>query len=124
MLLIVGQTAAQGETSTGTLYGDLQDVTQSMLDRAAGDGNNFLHPNANYEQTRYYPASQINTGNVRNLRPAWVFQTEVVDTMETSPIVVNGIMYVTTAFNHVYALDARTGQQIWHHKHAMGPVTT
>ncbi|AZQ69595.1 quinonprotein alcohol dehydrogenase [Silicimonas algicola] len=95
-----------------------------MLTRAAGDGNNFLHTNGNYAQTRYYPASQINTSNVKNLRPAWVFQTEVVDTMETSPIVVNGIMYVTTAFNHVYALDARTGKQIWHHKHSMGPVTT
>ncbi|WP_206508439.1 pyrroloquinoline quinone-dependent dehydrogenase [Silicimonas algicola] len=117
--------SAQEEVAGGTtLYGDLQSVTQSMLTRAAGDGNNFLHTNGNYAQTRYYPASQINTSNVKNLRPAWVFQTEVVDTMETSPIVVNGIMYVTTAFNHVYALDARTGKQIWHHKHSMGPVTT
>ncbi len=122
-LVIVASASAQ-EVSTGTLYGDLQSVTQDMLNRAAGDGNNFLHTNANYAQTRYYPASQINTDNVKNLRPAWIFQTEIVDTMETSPIVVNGIMYVTTAFNHVYALDARTGQQIWHFKHAMGPVTT
>jgi PQQ-dependent dehydrogenase (methanol/ethanol family) len=53
-----------------------------------------------------------------------VFQTEIVDSMETSPIVVDGIMYVTTAFNHAYALDAKTGEQIWHYKHAMGPITT
>jgi alcohol dehydrogenase (cytochrome c) len=112
------------EVVHATLYGDLQSVTQDMLNRAAGDGNNFLHANGNYNQTRYYPASQINTENVNDLRPAWIFQTEVVDSMETSPIVVNGIMYVTTAFNHVYALDARTGQEIWHYKHAMGPVTT
>ncbi len=123
-LLSIGAASAQDETSTSTLYGDLQSVDQSMLERAAGDGNNFLHTNGNYEQTRYYPASQINTDNVKNLRPAWLFQTEIVDSMETSPIVVNGIMYVSTAFNHVYALDARTGKQIWHHKHAMGPVTT
>lgn len=121
--LCAGGASAQ-EVSTGTLYGDLQTVTQDMLSRAAGDGNNFLHTNGNYAQTRYYPASQINTGNVRDLRPAWVFQTEIVDTLETSPIVVNGIMYVTTAFDHVYALDARTGAQIWHHKHDMGPITT
>ncbi|MSU90266.1 PQQ-binding-like beta-propeller repeat protein [Rhodobacteraceae bacterium 2CG4] len=119
-----GPASAQEETSASTLYGDLQHVTQDMLERAAGDGNNFLHTNGNYEQTRYYPASQINTGNVQNLRPAWIFQTEVVDSLETSPIVVNGIMYVTTSFNHVYALDARTGRQIWHYKHQMGPVTT
>ncbi len=116
--------AAQDEVVNSTLYGDLGSVTQDMLTHAGGDGNNFLHSNGNYAQTRYYPGSQINTQNVRNLRPAWIFQTEVVDSLETSPIIVNGVMYVTTAFDHVYALDARTGQQIWHHKHEMGPVTT
>ncbi|MGI9492870.1 MAG: pyrroloquinoline quinone-dependent dehydrogenase, partial [Geminicoccaceae bacterium] len=50
--------------------------------------------------------------------------TEVVDSLETTPIVVNSIMYITTSFNHVYALDARTGQEIWHFKHNMGPITT
>jgi len=112
------------EVDSGTLYGDMLTVTQDMLSRAAGDGNNFLHTNGNYEQTRYYPNRQINTTNVSKLRPAWIFQTEVVDSMETTPIVVNGVMYVTTAFNHVYALNARTGEQIWHHKHNMGPITT
>ncbi|MBD3679033.1 MAG: PQQ-binding-like beta-propeller repeat protein [Rhodobacteraceae bacterium] len=121
---VANSATAQEETTSSTLYGDMQYVTQDMLTRADGDGNNFLHTNHNYAQTRYYPASQINTSNVGKLRPAWIFQTEVVDTMETSPIVVNGVMYVTTAFNHVYALNARTGEQIWHHKHSMGPVTT
>lgn len=124
LALVAGLASAQEEVGGGTLYGDLSYVTQDMLSRAAGDGNNFLHTNGNYDQTRYYPSRQINTDNVRNLRPAWILQTEIVDTMETTPIVVNGIMYVTTAFNHVYALDARTGAQIWHHKHDMGPITT
>ena len=44
--------------------------------------------------------------------------------METTPIVVNGVMYVTTSFDHVYALNAKTGEEYWHYKHAMGPVTT
>ena len=112
------------EVEKGTLYGDMHTVSQDMLTRADGDGNNFLHTNGNYHQTRYYPNRQINTGNVSKLRPAWIFQTEVVDSMETTPIVVNGVMYVTTAFNHVYALNARTGEEIWHHKHNMGPITT
>jgi alcohol dehydrogenase (cytochrome c) len=99
-------------------------VSQDLLNRAAGDGNNFLHTNGNYHQTRYYPNRQINVSNVSKLRPAWMFQTEVKESLETTPIVVNGIMYVTTAFDHVYALDARTGEQIWHYKHAMGPITT
>jgi len=123
MLSVSGIAAAQ-EVVKATLFGDMQTVTQDLLNRAAGDGNNFLHTNGNYHQTRYYPSSQINAGNVSKLRPAWIFQTEVMDTMETSPIVINGVMYVTTAFNHVYALDARTGQQLWHYKHDMGPITT
>jgi glucose dehydrogenase len=44
--------------------------------------------------------------------------------METAPIVVNGVMYLTTAFNHVYAIDAATGKEFWHYKHKMGPITT
>lgn len=119
-----GSAHAAEETSTTTVYGDMSQVSQDMLSRAGGDANNFLHTNGNYHQTRYYPSAQINTSNVKNLRPAWIFQTEIVDSMETTPIVVNGTMYVTTAFNHVYALDARTGQQIWHFKHKMGPITT
>ncbi len=117
-------TAGAQEVKRGTLYGDMGVVTQDLLNRAAGDGNNFLHTNGNYQQTRYYPNRQINVDNVANLRPAWIFQTEIVETMETTPIIINGIMYVTTAFDHVYALDARTGQQIWHYKHNMGAITT
>jgi alcohol dehydrogenase (cytochrome c) len=116
-------TASSQEVKAAVKYGDMQTVTQDLLDRAAGDGNNFLHTNGNYKQTRYYPNRQINTGNVTKLRPAWLFQTEVKETMETTPIVVNGIMYVTTAFDHVYALDARTGEELWHYKHKMGPIT-
>ena len=112
------------ETTTTTVYGDMSAVTQDMLNRAQNDANNFLHTNGNYAQTRYYPSAQINTTNVKKLRPAWIFQTEIVESMETSPIVVNGVMYVTTSFNHAYALDARTGEQIWHFKHKMGPITT
>ena len=123
-LLTMAPMVARSETGSGTLYGDMHTVTQDMLNRAAGDGNNFLHTNGNYEQTRYYPARQINASNVGNLRPAWIFQTEVVESMETSPIIVDGVMYVTTSFNHVYALNAETGEQIWHYKHKMGPITT
>jgi PQQ-dependent dehydrogenase (methanol/ethanol family) len=99
-------------------------VTQEQLNAAAGDEKNFLHTNGNYDQTRYYPGKQINTSNVGKLRPAWIFQTEVKESLETTPIVVDGVMYVTTSFNHVYAINAKTGEQYWHYKHKMGPITT
>jgi len=112
------------EIGNGTLYGNMNTVTQDMLSRADGDANNFLHTNGNYDQTRFYPASQINAGNVKQLRPAWIFQTEVMESMETTPLIINGIMYLTTSFNHVYAVNAATGEEIWHYKHKMGPITT
>jgi len=99
-------------------------VTQQMLDGAANDRNNFLHTNGDYTQKRFHPANQINAGNVRRLHPAWIFQTEVKESMETSPIVVNGVMYVTTSFSQVYALNAATGEQLWQYKHPLGPITT
>ena len=114
---------AGDEVGSSTLYGNLQTVTQDMLDRAAGDANNFLHTNGNYDQTRYYTARQINRKNVHKLERAWVFKTEIVESMETSPIIVNGTMYISTSFNHVHALDAATGKEKWHFKHEMGPIT-
>jgi len=122
------QALAQEETPAAptTKHKDapVASVSQEQLSGAAGDENNFLHTNGNYEQTRYYPGKQINTSNVGKLRPAWIFQTEVKESLETTPIVVGEVMYVTTSFNHVYAINAKTGEAYWHYKHKMGPVTT
>jgi glucose dehydrogenase len=118
---------AVGAMLAGSAMADVNktiSVDQAKLSAAANDGNNFLHSNANYAQTRYYPAKQINTANVSKLRPAFTFQTEVLESMETAPIVVDGVMYLTTSYNHVYAIDAVSGKQLWHYKHKMGPVTT
>jgi PQQ-dependent dehydrogenase (methanol/ethanol family) len=99
-------------------------VQQSQLTAADKDVNNNLHSNGSYAQTRYNLNKQINGDNVSKLRPAFTFQTEVLESMQTAPIVVDGIMYITTSYNHVYAIDAVTGKQFWHYKHKMGPVTT
>jgi alcohol dehydrogenase (cytochrome c) len=99
-------------------------VTQDQLSSAHKQADHWLHTNGNYAQTRFYPGKQINIANVKNLRPEFSFQTEVRESMQTAPIVVNGIMYMTTSFNHVYALDAVTGKEYWHYKHKMGPITT
>ena len=119
--LAVTQTG-KGQETAPPRYGDLSVVTQDLLDGAADDGNNFLLTNGNYAQTRFYPNRQINIRNVSRLRPAWIFQTDVQESMETSPIVANGIMYITTSFDHVYAVNARTGEQIWEYVQKLGPI--
>ncbi len=111
-------------TTTGAPVPKGIDVSQKQLGNADGQSVNWLHTNGGYAQTRYYPGKKIDTGNVRKLRPAFVFQTEVLESMETAPIVVDGVMYLTTSFDHVYAIDAATGKEFWHYKHKMGPVTT
>ena len=117
-----GEISNAGEDAAGVA--PMRPVTQDQLNAAASDEANFLHTNGNYDQTRYFPGKQIDTSNVGKLHPAWIFQTEVKESMETTPIVVNGVMYVTTSFDHVYALNAKTGEQYWHYKHKMGPITT
>src|SRR5271167_3548423 len=114
----------KGASSMTTATAAITSVSQQQLNNAHKDGENFLQTNANYEQTRFYPNAQINRGNVRHLHPAWIFTTEVKESLETSPIIVNGVMYVTTSYSHVYALDAKTGAEIWHYKPKLGPVTT
>ncbi len=122
--LVIAASAGAQEVQHAVKYGDMTTATQDLLTRANSDGNNFLHTNANYAQTRYYPNAQINRQNVSHLRPAWIFQTDIQESLETTPIVIHGVMYVTTAFDHIYALDARTGDELWEYKHKLGPITT
>jgi len=127
-LPLIGVALAQEEVKGGAGGGaaaapTATNVSQSMLNNAAKDSKNFLATNGNYDQTRFHPANQITAGNVKDLHAAWIFQTDVRESTETSPIIVDGIMYVTTSFDHVYAINARTGEQIWEYKHEMGPIT-
>jgi PQQ-dependent dehydrogenase (methanol/ethanol family) len=118
-LLLGAHAGAQEQVQTAT-PSTLRTVSQEMLNRAASDPNNWLLYGGNYDNTRYTTASQINTSNVQDLRVAWVFQTGIVDSFENTPIVVNGTMYVTTPFNHVFAVDASNGKQLWHYEHKLG----
>jgi alcohol dehydrogenase (cytochrome c) len=117
------QEIEKGAASGGT-SAPATSVSQEQLSAAVKDEINFLHTNGNYAQTRYFPGKQIDKSNVAKLHPAWIFQTEVKESLETTPIVVKGVMYVTTSFSHVYAINAKTGEQYWHYKHKMGPITT
>ena len=112
-----------GSTQSAQIGSDVR-VSLEMLAGAEKDKVNWTQTNGGYSNLRYYPGDQIHTGNVKNLRPAFIFQTEIKESMEVAPVVVNGVMYITTSYNHVYAVDAATGKQFWHYKHKMGPITT
>jgi glucose dehydrogenase len=71
----------------------------------------------NLQAQRFSPLSNINEQNVNQLQPAWNINTGVKATFQATPIVVNGVMYVSLPFNHVLALDAATGKQLWKYTH-------
>ncbi len=86
------------------------------------DTNMLLHPppdswpsyHGDYTGQRHSKLTQITPQNVKNLTLGWAFQTERNATIKSSPILVDGILYFTIPDN-VWAVDARSGQQIWHY---------
>ncbi|MEX0958639.1 MAG: PQQ-binding-like beta-propeller repeat protein [Burkholderiales bacterium] len=92
-------------------------VTDERLLSAAGDADNWLTYGREYGNQRFSPLAQIDTGNVRKLTPKWVYRSGVASTFQATPIVADGVMYVSLPFNHVVALDARTGREIWRYEH-------
>ena len=74
---------------------------------------NWLSYRRTYDGWGYSPLDQIDTGNVADLAPAWSFSTGVTEGHEAPPIVNDGVMFITTPGNRVFALDARTGDLMW-----------
>lgn len=84
----------------------------SDLELREANASNWLHYNGAYDSRRHSALNQVNTTTVNALVPKWVFHVPAATHLETVPIVVDGVMYVTQP-NEVYAIDARTGRQIW-----------
>src|SRR5713226_5643699 len=80
---------------------------------AAKEPGNWLTYSRDYSGQRYSPLDQINTGNVSKLRIAWMHQVNELDTLETSPIVVDGTLFISAPPNMVEAIDAATGRILW-----------
>jgi len=89
-------------------------VTAERLKRP--EDNDWLMIRRTYDGWGYSPLSQITTGNVARLQPAWVFSTGAVNGHEAPPIVNNGVMFVSTPGNQVIALDAKTGGFLWRYR--------
>ena len=98
----------------GAVAADAQSVTPEQLNATLGaDPERWLHYSGDYSGQRHSPLTQIAPSNVGQLRTEWAFQTGVLGKFETTPLVIDGILYVTGPNNTAWALDARTGRQIW-----------
>jgi alcohol dehydrogenase (cytochrome c) len=93
-------------------------VDMPRLLSAGQDSKNWLIPGRDYGNQRFVALDQINTQNVKSLALRWKFQTGIKDAFQTTPLVADGVMYITTPKNHVVALDAKTGKHLWRYEHA------
>src|SRR6266536_897225 len=105
-----------GEKGLGPIAADIDLAPESLL--LSPPQQNWPSYNGDYSGRRYSALSQITPANVRELRAQWVFHSSNSDSMEVTPVVVNGVMYITSA-NDAFALDARTGRVLWHHVRAV-----
>src|SRR5215212_2002043 len=73
----------------------------------------WLMYSGSYSSHRFSPLTQFTTENVARLKPAWVYQPPGTGSLETTPVVVNGVMYATSGPTNVAALDLRSGKPLW-----------
>jgi PQQ-dependent dehydrogenase (methanol/ethanol family) len=81
----------------------------------AGAGPNWLTYAGDYAGHRHSPLTQITSANVKSLVSAWVYHVDGATHLEATPLVYDGIMYVTNS-NELHALDARTGRPMWRYR--------
>ena len=96
-------------------------VTADRLQAAADEPRNWLTYSGGYFSQRYSALDQIAPGNVADLALQWVYQAPVIGPWQATPLVVDGVMYLTQRPNDVVALDARTGRVYWIYRHPTSP---
>jgi quinohemoprotein ethanol dehydrogenase len=89
-------------------------VDGARLTAADSDGRNWMSYGRTYDEQRFSPLTQLTPGNVTRLGLAWHYDLDTAHrAQESTPLVIDGVMYVTSAWSKVFALDARTGKQLW-----------
>ena len=87
-------------------------VNQTALINPKGE---WLNHGRTYKEQRYSPLTDINKNNVNELDLAWSFKFDTARGMEAPPILHDGVLYVSTGWSHVHAIDARSGDELWHY---------
>ena len=99
--------AALTQSSSGLTAAD------RVLVRAATDRDNWRLHGRTYDNQRFSPLTGINRKTIGRLQLVHVLHTGVANSFEATPLMVDGVLYLVTATNHVQAYDAVTGQQLW-----------
>ncbi|MGB0907491.1 MAG: PQQ-dependent dehydrogenase, methanol/ethanol family [Maricaulaceae bacterium] len=108
-----GETPNKVEASAET--GIAASVNTDRIINAAKTPEEWLSYGGGYEEQRHSLLTQINEETLKDVGAAWTYDLQTHRGVEATPIVVDGVMYVTGAWSIVYALDARTGEELWVH---------
>jgi quinohemoprotein ethanol dehydrogenase len=108
--LLMGMTALAGCGSTGSKTAAVDDA---RLLAGAPDGADWLSYGRTYDEQRFSPLTQVSDANVGQLGLIWSSDLDTARGQEATPIVVDGIMYISTAWSMVKAFDAATGRKLW-----------
>ena len=92
-------------------------VTFERLKNAGKEPQNWMTYSGDYSGKRFSALDQINASNTKSMAAKWVYQTGATGKLETTPLVVDGILYATAQDDRAFALDARTGRPIWMYQH-------
>ncbi|RTK95633.1 MAG: pyrrolo-quinoline quinone [Lysobacterales bacterium] len=92
-------------------------VDDARLRDAAQESGNWLSYGRDYGQQRYSPLTQINRETIGRLVPKWIYQTGTTASFQATPIVVDGVLYLSMPFDHVAAIDAASGRELWRYEH-------
>ena len=93
-------------------------VTPERLLHASDEPQNWLTYSGSYASQRYSTLKQLDPSNIKNLELKWVFQAQSLQKFETTPLVVDGVMYITQSPNDVVALDPKSGRVFWIYHYA------
>ena len=91
-------------------------ANQELLDGLKADGSTWLTFGGNYANHRFSPLTQITPENISKLQPLWTFQTNTLGNFETTTLLRDNVLYVTGPQNVAWAIDARSGRQIWRYR--------
>src|SRR5215475_3228272 len=96
-------------------------VPYERIRDAEKEPNNWLTYSGNYAGHRYSPLDELTPANIAELKPLWVYQSREAGKIETSPLVVDGVLYLTEKPHIVTAIDGRTGRPLWMYRRPVVP---
>ncbi|MGC2821634.1 MAG: PQQ-dependent dehydrogenase, methanol/ethanol family, partial [Candidatus Sulfotelmatobacter sp.] len=94
-------------------------VTFDRLLNSGKEPQNWMTYSGDYSGRRFSPLDQISVSTAQGLTAKWVYQTGATGKLETTPLVVDGVLYATAQDDRAFALDARTGRPIWMYQHQL-----